>query len=582
MGILALASTVVSAAGKITEKNFKAQVNSVEKEFKSQSKEGRFFERPIDSIARKAKKNIMFFPVVVSDSISINVASNVARALQIRNAEYMRVAISNLDPVSSKRELTDAIRGSTLKDDLFNFTESTSEVSPISRFIKENSENIAELGLQDRFNPPLEKLIVKESVGDEFDDDITTQSGGSIGSQGEPDELSAATQGGSLENNELPKSRISKEELEAALNDPDAQNYVQDVVANPEKYANDKGRYDNGNFSEGKSGTQTTDTPKIGGGSNKQSRSGNSNGGSNNGNSNGNKNNRNSNGNKNNRNSNGNKNNQNNSTNRNSKNRVTNGNKKNIDRELLKKIDKINSRLPPNAVVDAHHKINLSNLNVASNFEKINRFPPLILDLTLAIKTDTGGFANSHLTLGVKNVIHQIPSLDMVTGLGTALQRDSLFFQFLRCTSGETSFVKDFIFDVNTAKRRAGKDSTKGMNALETLRRQSEWNNARQASVTKLVSNRNFVPPTSTLVISSEDVEYIKAYYKVDFTKPRVVREILNSHNLIGFCIVNENAKAVYIFEDGDDEFDIVSFEEVSRKSGTSELKDVISILSRT
>lgn len=213
-----------------------------------------------------------------------------------------------------------------------------------------------------------------------------------------------------------------------------------------------------------------------------------------------------------------------------------------------------------------------------ADIDKLNAIYPFLLSfqITYSDKQVT------EVTIGVKAVPHIIPSADIVLGIGAALQRDSFALQFLRLTSGEISFFKDFLLRVNVAKMRNMSSTSVGIKHLETLRRQAEWNERRANRFMSLFgSSKGMVPPTATIVITTEEAEIIRSTYGVDFSKPAVVRELLRSHNLLGFMIVDQSIGLIKVFEDGDNDFDRVTFNEIKTQSKDGELKDVFSVLAR-
>jgi hypothetical protein len=243
-------------------------------------------------------------------------------------------------------------------------------------------------------------------------------------------------------------------------------------------------------------------------------------------------------------------------------------------------------RIPGKILDDGTYDItgNKAIVSDGISFDKLNAFQPVLLDLTVRFQLNDGSLDNgqNHIMLGVKGVAHQVPGLDLVTGLGTALQRDSLLLQFFRMTSGETSFVKDFVLNLDTAKVRASGRTTKGAKVLETLRRQAEWNTRRANVVVKSLTDRGFVPPTTTVVVSADEVEQIKSMYGVDFSKPGAVRDMMKSHNLMGFIIVDEALGLVRVFEDGDDDFDRLPIATLKSQGKETSVKDIMTILARS
>lgn len=216
----------------------------------------------------------------------------------------------------------------------------------------------------------------------------------------------------------------------------------------------------------------------------------------------------------------------------------------------------------------------------ATDYDKLNQAIPLTMELTLQYRVGEQ-LHRTPLTLAVKGVAHIIPSLDVVSGIGSALQRDSLILQTLRLTTGEISFVKDFVLNIDVAKTRASSKTTGGIKMLETLRRQSEWNNRRANAFVSLMAERGFVPPTTTIAITADEVSRIREIYGVDFSRPATARDLMRSHNLMGFMIVDEAIGLARVFEDGDDDFDRVPFSEVKARGKEASVKDMMTVLAR-
>jgi hypothetical protein len=156
-----------------------------------------------------------------------------------------------------------------------------------------------------------------------------------------------------------------------------------------------------------------------------------------------------------------------------------------------------------------------------------------------------------------------------------------MFLQFLKLTSGEISLVSDFLLNLDVAKDRVAPATTAGKKVLEQLRKQAEWNRSRSQWLTAMLTKRGFVPPTSTVVVTSEEAAQIRARHNVDFTKPAVVRKLLSSHNLMAFAIVDEALGLVRLFEDGDDDFDRIPFSEMQSRSKEPSVKEIMQIVSR-
>ena len=528
--------------------------------------ENRFFERPIDSVARRAKQSILYFPVIGSESLSAATLGIIAKATQVRAAEYVRLMIANMDPVAAgdvgKSAVIGAIRGATLKDALL----SNEDAAAVSEFVRKRLSTLVEHafledGLRDalcesnqavmgamhqrRVAPAASqnRAVDFEDLADQLKKEYLN--GTEVGKANAVARFRKLTQEYNfgadaidyMRNNGL-ADLVAQADVQVAQQN--AKNAPRPAAPTPE--AEEKARRDK----------EMADIIAVASRDTPQSR---------------------------------------NVAAQRIMNLMAQGNGDvnalRKDPNCSKLIDMI-EKLPAGVIKDGSYDIsgssNKARVVDSIDFNKLNQFQPVLLDLTIRYQAQNGDPMpiTDNLALGVKGVAHPIPSMDIVTGLGTALQRDSFFLQFFRMTSGETSFLKDFVLNLKVAKMRASAKTTSGAKVLETLRRQSEWNERRSNVLIASIAKRGFVPPTTTLVVTADEVEKIKSLYGVDFTKPAAVRELMKSHNLMGFMIVDEAIGLVRVFEDGDDDFDRLPIDTLKSQGKETSIKDLMTILARS
>jgi hypothetical protein len=450
---------------------------------------GRFFSRAMDSVARKAKQSILLFPVVVTDNVRPETAGLVAKMVQVRSAEYVRLAITNMDKVVSdgsvgeKSTLIGQLRGASLRDPLWEGARQMLRKDALSLAAATSRPDPELAG-------PIERFLVSESD--------TSAPGDDEPKKRRPWDVHTAADdaaGVPPPSNDGPSDETPEESL-----GPD------DLDRRRREWRE----------RESQKGTGTPEEEDH-------------------------------------------------------QNKLADRAAKAAKEER-----------------DERAKGNTAGWSKTGSLEDVNRFLPVILDLSFKYQTlGPDGKAlesqaeTAKLALGVKSVVHVVPASDMVAGLGKSQQRDSLFLQFLRMTSGEISLVKDFLLNIDVARDRAAPATSQGRRMLEGLRRQAEWNRTRGNQLLANLTKRGFVPPTTTIVITSEDAQQIRAKFNVDFTRASVVRQLLSSHNLTGFVIVDEALGLARVFEDGDDDFDRVPFSEMERKGKQMEVKDVMTLLNR-
>ena len=134
--------------------------------------------------------------------------------------------------------------------------------------------------------------------------------------------------------------------------------------------------------------------------------------------------------------------------------------------------------------------------------------------------------------VGIKSMVRVVPSDFMVNQLIKSVQDNELAFKIIKWSKGETKFFRDFIFDLSTAREDA-QDVKNGQGWFSALRRR------KVASKAVLGSSTNTSPITS-LVISTTEVERVKAATGVDLSKPAVAQKLMAENFLIAFMIYDQ------------------------------------------
>ena len=607
--------------------------------------EVRFFSRPIDSVARAAKKSVLYFPVITSESISAESASIIAKAIQVRAAEYVRLMISNMEPVDAanvgKQAVVSAIRGATLKDALMKeeFLQANHLVpkalsqlvehafaedglrAPLEAIViteaapppktpmnptrgltadaaadlaanmyakarggygpdREEVERIVASILKNPFNANAREMLINKGLGDvvadleyrsfkKSDHAERYRNTDALQASSAVDHAAELFGNGTQEGRVRAKAIVSEligrhgksvvnqirnagmgaliAELDLAYDEQEAARLRRKSLDDPAavEAARRKEQVAEAIRQAGRTTPDGRPSPQGMAAATKIIQD-----------------------------------------------IMATGDATGIGalraNKATERIVNMLEKLPEGVIRDGAYDISgtSNKVTVAGNidFNKLNQFQPVLLNLEIRYKSKDGEPMPivDTLMLGVKGIAHPIPSMDLVTGLGTALQRDSLVLQFFRMTSGETSFLKDFVLNLDVAKARSSAKTTTGKKMLETLRRQSEWNARRSNWLIAAITKRNFIPPTATVVVTADEVDRVRSLYGVDFSKPAVVRELLRSHNLMGFMIVDEAIGLVRVFEDGDDDFDRVPMDTLKAQGKETSVKDIMTILARS
>lgn len=180
--------------------------------------------------------------------------------------------------------------------------------------------------------------------------------------------------------------------------------------------------------------------------------------------------------------------------------------------------------------------------------------------------------------IGIKTTLHPVSSDEMTTNLLNAIRQKGKFFNFIRWTSGEISFFKDFMFNIGEIKNDVANRSNGSSPWWISLKR--------RRSLSKIKSNlqgRNQILPNATIVVSMDEVDAIRSEYGFDLMKPDTVDKIMGIYFLLGFVVVDNSAQIAHFLFDGQTNYQSVSFGGLEREnSSKTDLRDVMKVIDRS
>ena len=211
----------------------------------------------------------------------------------------------------------------------------------------------------------------------------------------------------------------------------------------------------------------------------------------------------------------------------------------------------------------------------ATDVKKANELVPTLLDMSLYYSNGKGPMQETNVVIGVKTVAHLINTDEMVTAIAKAVQEKRNFFRFIQWTTGEISTWKDYILCADRLKDEA------------TSRNSSNWWRRLRNRATADRMNRfskKDVMPNATIVLTIDEVEYIKNNYNIDLLKNKqAVKALFKTFFLLGFVIVDPMSEMAYFMFDGRDDFEVQSYRALERETnGAGDIKSIISLIDRT
>ena len=213
---------------------------------------------------------------------------------------------------------------------------------------------------------------------------------------------------------------------------------------------------------------------------------------------------------------------------------------------------------------------------ISSEVKKANEIVPTLM-LINTIDPTTG--VNMQSVVGVKSRLIAVPSTEITNRILANYQDSNLLLKFIKLTTRETSFIKDFLFAIDKAKLDAINSSKKGSatSLLRALERRSENGKIRKLAKTE----KQFAKAIATIVVSQEDVEELKKANSVDVETFRVIRPIMEALNLLYFVIVDESSETVKILIDGADDYEVYPYSALEKENKDDSYKKVINLMTK-
>lgn len=234
-----------------------------------------------------------------------------------------------------------------------------------------------------------------------------------------------------------------------------------------------------------------------------------------------------------------------------------------------------------NNTSDVKNAYEILNKNVLkTDIQKANEATPSLMVINFTSTVDNGDSIINTCVIGVKARIHYVPSQEMITRIIMKNTDRRGFFNFLRATTGEIAFFKDFLFAIDKAKidavAKAGKGSTSKIWKLLELR-------ADRAKLNKSAGrNTSAAAAISTIVISRAEADLIKKNNRIDITKPGTLLSIMRGYNLMCAVIVDEvSERCDFMYDDGTTNFETLSFMSLEREDSGGSYKKVINLLAK-
>lgn len=216
---------------------------------------------------------------------------------------------------------------------------------------------------------------------------------------------------------------------------------------------------------------------------------------------------------------------------------------------------------------------------ISTDVKKANELVPTMITIDFVSNDGDIPIGVSDVIIGIKAKLYPMSSLDMINRIKSKNQDRNGFNKFIRATTREISFFKDFLFAIDKAKVDALSQSRRGSSSKlwRVLERRSLKSKFRRS-----MSMTNDASAISTIVVSKEEVEYLKKMENINIEDPSIMRPIMESYNLMGVVIVDEAQEiASFMFDSGDDMYEQISFNNLEREATDGSYKKMINLMTK-
>lgn len=216
----------------------------------------------------------------------------------------------------------------------------------------------------------------------------------------------------------------------------------------------------------------------------------------------------------------------------------------------------------------------------SNEVQKSNELVPTTMHIrTILMDAKKQQQGSMDFIIGIKAMMHPVSSEEITSNMVAAVKSKDKIFDFLRWTSGEISFLKDFVLNMKDMKRDIGNRTNGSSPWWIALKRRSAM-----AKFKNFTMFGRQLLPNATIVLTTEEVDFIRGEFGHDLMDPKLIDKIMKTYFLLGFVIVDNGTQVAHFMFDGQLNYESISFtglERENKSSGGADLKDVIKLVQR-
>lgn len=212
---------------------------------------------------------------------------------------------------------------------------------------------------------------------------------------------------------------------------------------------------------------------------------------------------------------------------------------------------------------------------IATDVKKANELVPTLITIKFYATVD-GNCVPQTAVIGVKAKLQYVSRQDMINRLVIKNKDRNGLFNFLRASTREISFWKDFVFAIDRAKLDAL--STSGRGSSDRVWKLLE-RRAIKSRVKRFTGMMNDASAITTLLISKDTADTLEKEERIRVFKASNILPIMEAYNVMSFIVVDEVLEKVsFLFDDGSGQYEVMSYAHLEREE-SGNYKKIINLL---
>ena len=214
-----------------------------------------------------------------------------------------------------------------------------------------------------------------------------------------------------------------------------------------------------------------------------------------------------------------------------------------------------------------------------TEYKKANEMMPTLMIVNFKSKNGDEYETVESVIIGVKAKLYPIESEDIITHVVAKTKDANWVTKVVQASTREISFFRDFLFAIDKAKIDALSMSRKGSanKMWKVLERR-----AIKSTFNRLLARKNDATAITTLMVSQNEVDYIKKQFQIDLSDIKVARNLLDKYNLLGICIVDESLEiSKFMWDTGEDMWETLAFSHLEKESNDNTYKKVVNLMTK-